>query len=134
MAFFFIVVFDKTGELSEKTKRGKHTTREVRLLPLPGGGFVADTPGFGRIVLTELEPERLKEFFPEFARYEGMCEFADCSHIFEPNCAVKEAVERGEIDPVRYELYKSLYFEIKEAFDEEEFLRRRRECANRKKA
>ncbi len=100
----------RTGELSRKLKRGKHTTTHTELLRFSFGGYVADTPGFANLDISSIKPEELKEYFPEFKEV-GPCEFSDCVHIDEPGCAVKEAV--GDFIPEsRYESYKDFYMEI----------------------
>jgi len=95
----------KTGELSKKIGRGRHTTRHVELLRVPEGGLVADSPGFSTIDLPDIEPGMLAHYFPEFDEYSGRCRFAGCLHYKEPGCAVKEAVEAGGIDGARYGQY-----------------------------
>ena len=87
----------KTGEVSDKIKRGKHTTRHAELLKLECGGMVADTPGFSSLTLDDTDESELKEYFIEFDKYDD-CRFGSrCIHENEPSCAVKEAVENGEI-------------------------------------
>ncbi len=97
------------GGLSEKIQRGRHTTRHVELMPLEIGGYVLDTPGFGSVSIEHLEADQLKDYYREFYDYEGTCRFNGCSHIHEPNCRVRQAVEDGEIDTRRYEGYVELY-------------------------
>ncbi len=107
----------KTGVISEKLGRGKHTTRHTELYALSGGGYVADTPGFSSLEL-ELNNYKLKEelehLFPDFESYLGECKFASCSHTKEKGCAVLEAVKRGEVQPSRHESYLRLFDEMKE--------------------
>ncbi|MHB8170049.1 MAG: ribosome small subunit-dependent GTPase A [Thermincolia bacterium] len=103
----------KTGEVSEKIGRGKHTTRHVELLPLEVGGLVADTPGFSTLYLPDITPEELGTFFPEIEEYQGGCRFKGCHHHNEPQCGVKEALEAGEIDGRRYQHYLELLAEVK---------------------
>ena len=106
-----------TGEVSEKLGRGRHTTRHVELFPLPGGGYVADTPGFSSLDLEKSEPvlkDELPGAFREFAAYLGDCRFTSCSHTGEKGCAVCAAVEAGKIAPERYESYKTLYEAVKD--------------------
>ena len=86
----------RTGEVSEKIGRGKHTTRFAQLLPFDEG-YIADTPGFGNLLLEGMEPEQAVAAFREFAQYEGGCRFCPCSHTHEPVCGVKEAVAAGHI-------------------------------------
>lgn len=93
----------KVGEVSSKTERGKHTTREVRLIPFEGG-FIGDAPGFSRVeALNFMDREEVRLHFPEFLRYE--CKFSDCLHLEEEGCEVREAVIRGEIPCERYKSY-----------------------------
>jgi len=102
----------KTGTVSEKIGRGRHTTRHVELLRLPGGGWVADTPGFSQLQLPPLRREELGFCFPEIAGRAGSCRFSSCLHRQEPGCAVRAAVEAGEIDPERYSHYLELLEEV----------------------
>ncbi|MDI3473171.1 MAG: ribosome biosis GTPase / thiamine phosphate phosphatase [Thermotogaceae bacterium] len=102
----------KVGELSEKLERGKHTTTHAELLRLEFGGYVADTPGFANLDISDIKPEELKELFPEFSEVES-CVFPDCVHINEPGCSVKQAV--GIFIPEsRYESYADFYMELSE--------------------
>lgn len=103
-----------TGELSRKVQRGIHTTRHVRLLAT-GGGLVADTPGFTHVELDDMPLRDLAGYFPEFHKYEGKCRFAGCLHDQEPDCAVKEAVAAGAIDPERHQHYLDFLAEAREA-------------------
>lgn len=103
----------QVGEISQKIKRGKHTTRHSELLELISGGIVVDTPGFTSLSLQELEPENLRSFFPEFTEGNGQCRFDNCLHINEPDCSIKELVKEGEIHKARYEAYLYLLEEIK---------------------
>lgn len=105
----------ETGGLSAKTERGKHTTRHAELIPMPGGGLIADTPGFSMLESIPLEPEEIPLMYGEFADYKGLCRFIGCMHISEPDCAVKEAVTSGRIPHERYERYKKLVNEALEA-------------------
>lgn len=102
----------KTGDIGQKIKRGKHTTRHVELLSLEGGGLVADTPGFSSLYLPELKREELFLYFPEMEKYVTGCRFAGCLHRSEPDCAVKDAVTRREIDSGRYTRYLELLGEV----------------------
>ena len=107
----------KTGNISEKIGRGKHTTREVSLIKLPEGGYIADTPGFSELEIaeiTDVEKEDLWELFPEIEKYSGNCNFRDCRHISEPGCGVKQAVEEGNIALSRYESYKEIFGQLGE--------------------
>ena len=101
-----------TGEVSEKLGRGRHTTRHVQLYPLGENTYVADTPGFSSFDTDQMEvllKENLQYAFPDFEGYLGKCRFDDCSHRKEPDCAVRKAVEAGEIEPSRYDSYLKLY-------------------------
>ncbi len=100
----------ETGKISEKIKRGKHTTRHSELFSLGGDTYVMDTPGFTSLSLPDLEKEELREFYTEFVPYRDQCRFLGCVHVNEPDCVVKEAVERGDISRQRYDHYK-LFFE-----------------------
>ena len=105
----------KTGEVSEKLGRGRHTTRHVELYPVAGGGFVADTPGFSSLDIEESEliyKENLQFAFREFDRFIGQCKFTSCTHTGEKGCAVAEALKNGEISSSRYDSYKRLYTEL----------------------
>ena len=107
----------KTGEVSQKLGRGRHTTREVELYKLEGGGYVADTPGFStfdieRYQLTD--KEQLPYGFREFGPYLGQCQFTSCSHTCEKGCAVLKAVNEGSIARSRFESYCEMYQEIKD--------------------
>ncbi len=102
------------GNISKKLGRGTHTTRQVKLLPLQKGGWVADTPGFTSLSLEDLYPEEVKYCFPEFAEYRDFCHFNSCSHTHEPDCAVKDAVNSGEIAEFRYDSYCNLYEIVQE--------------------
>ncbi len=102
----------RTGEVSESLGRGRHTTRHVELFALPFGGYIADTPGFGSFDVEQMEsirPAQLQHCFPEFAPRLGRCRFADCTHRKEPGCAVRGALEAGEIQPSRYDSYVRLW-------------------------
>jgi ribosome biogenesis GTPase len=94
-----------TQEVSEATGKGVHTTVFPELLPLEGGGYVADTPGLKALALWDIEPEELDAYFVEIAPLVAECEFSDCTHVHEPGCAVIEAVEKGKISPERYDSY-----------------------------
>lgn len=104
----------ETGEISRKIQRGRHTTRHAELIHLSADGYIMDTPGFSTMYLPEIEKEELQQYYPEFASYEPECRFQGCSHITEPECGVKQALQNGNISSVRYENYCSLYTELKE--------------------
>ena len=100
------------GELSEKIKRGKHTTRHSELFEIKNGGIIVDTPGFTSLSVSDIEEERLKEYFPEFRKYAEACRFDNCLHLNEPGCCVKTALEQQKISKLRYDAYVYLYKEI----------------------
>lgn len=102
-----------TGLLSDKIRRGKHTTRLAQLFPLTNGGFIVDTPGFSLAEFNELAPSELAACFPEFTALTGNCKFSTCTHDHEPGCAVKQAVEAGAISAERYQSYLNILAEIK---------------------
>lgn len=102
----------ETGEISEKIKRGKHTTRHSELFYLEKNTYVMDTPGFTSLSLPEIEKEELRDYYEEFASYQDECRFLGCVHISEPNCRVKQALQEKEISPKRYENYKQFFEEI----------------------
>ncbi|MCT8976874.1 ribosome small subunit-dependent GTPase A [Clostridium sp. CX1] len=101
----------ETGEISEKLKRGKHTTRHSELIDI-GDGFVVDTPGFSSFDIDFISKEDLQHCFPEFEDYINKCKFRGCLHYKEPNCAVKQGVEEGNINNNRYEFYIKTLEEI----------------------
>lgn len=103
----------KTGSLSEKIKRGKHTTRHSELIFVDEDTYIMDTPGFTSLYIEDTEPEDLKEYFGEFSPYAGKCRFAGCVHINEPDCAVKAALNTGMISSLRYNNYIQMYDELK---------------------
>ena len=102
----------KTGEVSHRLGRGKHTTRHVELFSLPFGGYIADTPGFGSFDVDQMEsirPIQLQYCFKEFEEHLGKCRFNDCTHRTEPGCAVLKAVADGRIPRSRHESYVRLW-------------------------
>lgn len=104
----------ETGEVSEKIKRGRHTTRHSEIIHIEGNTYVMDTPGFSSIWIDQFEKEELKNYFTEFLEFEPECKFKGCVHINEPICGVKRALEEGKISKIRYENYVNLYEELKE--------------------
>lgn len=107
----------KTGEISEKLGRGRHTTRHTQLYKLSGGGYVADTPGFSSLEIDKTDydfKENLAYCFKEFEQYLPFCKFTGCSHTGEKGCAVCDAVNQGKIAKSRFESYISLYNELKD--------------------
>lgn len=101
----------ETGSVSEKIGRGKHTTRHSELIDVDNG-YLVDTPGFTTLDVTFIDRDSLKYCFPEFNEYNNLCKFNGCNHYKEPKCAVKEAVEEGKINKLRYEFYIKTLEEI----------------------
>ena len=95
----------RTAEVGVKTQKGRHTTTLVELFSLEIGGEVADTPGIREVGLWGVDTENLEHYFPEMDPYLGTCKYNDCAHIAEPDCAIQDAVETGEIHPERYRSY-----------------------------
>lgn len=100
------------GSISDATGKGRHTTTTAQLLPLPGGGFVVDTPGVKEFGLWDLKPEELSSCFPELQTLAAQCAFANCSHDREPDCQVRRAVEDGKVSSRRYASYLKLRGEL----------------------
>lgn len=103
----------KTGEISDKLKRGKHTTRHAEIYKLSFGGYVVDTPGFSSFELEGINEYELKEYYPEIKKLDIGCRFADCLHYKEPDCVVKDGVEDGFISETRYLNYVRLLEQIR---------------------
>jgi len=103
----------ETGKISDKTERGRHTTRHVEIFPLSDGTMLYDTPGFTSLDMPLIEPIAVRELFPEFRGLTGDCRYSDCMHINEPDCAVKEALAKGEISRSRYDSYLTMTEEVK---------------------
>lgn len=104
----------ETGGLSRKTERGRHTTRRSEMMVVDGM-FVLDTPGFSLLELDEgMEPEAFAQLYPEYNERAGECRFQPCMHDREPGCAVRAAVERGELSEARWLRYRELLGEVKE--------------------
>lgn len=110
----------ETGKISEKLGRGKHTTRQVELFKV-GSGYIADTPGFAAIDMTEekllIKKDNLPFCFKEFLPYLGTCKFSTCSHIADKGCRICEAVANGEIMKSRHESYVEMYNDVKDIKD-----------------
>jgi ribosome biogenesis GTPase / thiamine phosphate phosphatase len=104
----------QTGGISEKTSRGRHTTRHTELLMIPGGGEVVDTPGFSLMEMDSMDPAELPGWIPEFTPYNGQCRFDGCMHVSEPGCAVKAAAQAGLIPQGRMERYRAILLEMRE--------------------
>lgn len=105
----------RTGDVSARVRRGRHTTVSAVMLPLADGGFLVDTPGFSEVGLWGIDPGELDDCFPEFRPYAGDCRYADCRHRTEPGCRVREAVAGGAIAPDRMESYLALLDELETA-------------------
>ena len=103
----------QTGAVSEKIKRGRHTTRHSEIFYLGEDTYLMDTPGFTSLYVKDVEEDELKYYYSEFEPYEGKCRFNGCAHVHEPDCAVKTAVGEGIIHKLRYDSYINLYEELK---------------------
>jgi ribosome biogenesis GTPase len=102
--------------VSDATQLGMHTTRYSELIRFDDGGYLADTPGLRHLTIWDIEPEELDAYFREIAPRVPACRFGDCTHHDEPGCAVRDAAERGEITPARYDSYLSLRDELDAAY------------------
>lgn len=105
----------KTAEVSDRIGRGRHTTRQVRLIPLGDGAYVADSPGFSSLELEGIGPDELRGLMPDVAEHEGGCRFNGCRHSAEPGCGLKGAVTDGRFSRLRYEHYLAFLGECLEA-------------------
>ncbi len=108
--------------VSRATGEGRHTTTVRHMVPLEGGGYVADTPGLKALALWDIEPEELDGYFPEMRDLVPYCQFNNCSHMDEPGCAILQAVEEGRIHPSRYESYVRLRLESEQGLGREDWL------------
>jgi ribosome biogenesis GTPase len=97
-------------DVSAATGKGRHTTVVREMFALKGGGYIADTPGLKALALWDIEPEEVDGYFPELRNLVQLCKYSNCMHLHEPDCAVKAAVERDEINPERYESYIRLRY------------------------
>jgi ribosome biogenesis GTPase len=104
----------ETKEISRKWRKGKHATTAVTMFRLPSGGYITDTPGIREFGLWGIRKEELHMYFRDFEPYIGECRFRNCTHISEPDCMVKRAVEAGEIRERRYDSYLTIYDSIEE--------------------
>jgi ribosome biogenesis GTPase len=95
----------RVGEISDAHEQGRHTTTFYEMYALSTGGFIVDTPGLRGFGLVDLKKEEIALYFPEMLKASENCRFAPCTHTHEPGCAVKEAVEEGEISYDRYSSY-----------------------------
>ena len=103
----------QTGAISDKIGRGKHTTRHSEIISIGQDTYIMDTPGFSSMDLPGFEKEDLWTCYPEFRQFEPNCRFQGCSHISEPDCGVKDALQEGRISQIRYDNYVLLYEELK---------------------
>lgn len=103
----------KTGEISRKIERGKHTTRQVELLHMEDETYIVDSPGFTSLSLDFLKADDIQHYFREFDKYLGECRFIDCAHIAEPDCAIKQHIGE-DISQERYDRFVYLYNELKQ--------------------
>ena len=104
----------RVGEISESVNKGRHTTVGAVMHPLPGGGYVADTPGLREVGVWGLNPVDLPDCFPEFRPFIHECRFGNCSHLSEPGCAVIAAVKSETVSAARYDSYSRLRLELEE--------------------
>src|SRR6185503_18704817 len=108
----------RTREISERIRRGKNTTVAAVLVPLDGGGWLVDTPGFSEVGLWGIEPRELASCFPEMRPYIGDCRYNDCRHMTEPGCRIQAVTDAGVIQPDRLESYRILLKELESAPEE----------------
>lgn len=99
----------KTGDISDWSDKGKHTTTFAEMFKLPFGGYLIDTPGIRELGVFDIEKQELGRLFPEIRKLMDDCRFNNCRHINEPGCAVLEALEEGKLEPSRYDSYLSIY-------------------------
>lgn len=99
----------KTGEISDWSDKGKHTTTFAEMFQLPFGGYLIDTPGIRELGVFDIEKQELGRLFPEIRKLMSSCRFHNCRHINEPGCAVLNALENGELESSRYDSYLSIY-------------------------
>jgi ribosome biogenesis GTPase len=104
----------RVGEISESVNKGRHTTVGALMHPLPDAGFVVDTPGLREVGMWGMPSEDLDSCFPEFRPFLDNCRFGDCTHIAEPDCGVRDAVESGLVSAVRYDSYVKLRGELED--------------------
>ena len=105
----------QTGDISRKLKRGKQTTRHTELVYLWKDTFIFDSPGFSAMELPDMDGRSLADLFPEMRKYTGQCYYADCTHMHEPDCRVKQAVGSGDISEERYSSYRDIFRKLQES-------------------
>jgi len=104
----------KVRSVSRKSGKGRHTTAHFELHPLEEGGYIGDTPGVREFGIVGVRSTELSDYFRELREFSGLCRFPGCTHSHEPDCAVKEAVKKGDVDPERYESYIRILESLKE--------------------
>lgn len=104
----------QVGETVSKTKKGAHTTTTANLIPLSFGGFCIDTPGIKSFGMWDIEVTEIQEHFPDIFKFKTACRYPNCIHIHEPECAVKEAIEKGSLHKIRYDSYQALVKTLEE--------------------
>ena len=105
----------RTGAVSARVRRGRHTTVAAVMLPLERGGYLVDTPGFSEVGVWDIDPASLDQCFADFKPFLGECRYGDCRHQSEPGCRIREAVEQGAIAQGRWESYGALLAELESA-------------------
>ena len=105
----------RTGAVSGRVRRGRHTTVAAVMLPLERGGYLVDTPGFSEVGVWDIDPASLDQCFADFKPFLGECRYGDCRHQSEPGCRIREAVEQGAIAQGRWESYGALLAELESA-------------------
>jgi ribosome biogenesis GTPase / thiamine phosphate phosphatase len=100
------------GGIVQKTRKGSHTTTTTRLIPLEGGGFCIDTPGIKSFGIWDLKMDEINAYFPEIFALSSECKFPDCTHLNEPGCAIKKAMEKNKISSLRFGSYCALMFSL----------------------
>ncbi len=104
----------RVGEVTAKTGLGRHTTTSTELFPLPGGGYIADSPGLRGFDPWDVDPDRVRDYFPDFTEGAAECRFRTCRHLEEPQCGVRRLVDAGVIPAWRYEAYRTLVRDLEE--------------------
>ena len=104
----------KAGLISDKNKKGKNTTTNIALYKIKENEYIADTPGFSTFDISEIESDKLAEYFKEFKQYIKDCEYIGCRHIKEENCGIKNALQKGEISESRYQNFIKIYENLKD--------------------